>query len=79
MVHRPDRLVDIIYIMRKNKIEPKKIRLVYSNENSKPKLVLIKGIKNARSELKIDKPLYIYNLDGTYTDEILEIYSKNRG
>ncbi len=79
MVHRPDRLVDIVYIMRKNKIEPKELRLVYSNENSKPKLVLIKGIKNARSELKIDKPLYIYNLDGTYTDEILEIYSKNRG
>lgn len=79
MVHRPDRLVDIIYIMRKNKIEPKEIRLVYSNENSEPKLVLIKGIKNARSELKIDKPLYVYNLDGTYTDEILEIYNKNRG
>lgn len=78
MVHRPDRLVDIIYIMRKNKIEPKEIRLVHSNENSEPKLVLIKGIKNARSELKIDKPLYIYNLDGTYTDEILEIYNKNR-
>ena len=76
MVHRPDRLVDIIYLMRKYKIEPKELRIVYSNMTSKAVLILIKGIKNAGEELKLINPLYIYNEDGTYTDEILRIYNK---
>ena len=54
MVHRSDRLVDIIELMRKYKIEPKKIRFVCSNQNTEPKLVLIKGIKNAKPFLQVD-------------------------
>ncbi len=76
MVHRPDRLVDIIEIMRKYKIEPKIIRFVYSHQNSEPKLVLIKAIKNAKSFLKIEKNLYIYDEKGKYTEEINKIYNK---
>ena len=78
MVHRPERLVDIVELMRKNKIEPKKIRLVYSKVDKEPALVLIKGIKNARPFLKIDKPLVIYDTNGEYTDEIYDIYGKNK-
>ena len=48
MVHRPERLVDIFNIMRERKIEPKIVRFVYSYLNKEPKLVLIKGIKNAK-------------------------------
>lgn len=76
MVHRPDRIVDIIYLMRNYKIEPKELRIVYSNTKSKAVLLLVKGIKNAGHELKFLEPLYIYNKDGSYTDEILEIYNK---
>ena len=76
MVHRPERLVDILTIMRNYKIEPKILRMVYSNVEKEPKLVLIKGIKNAKPFLKAEKNLYIYNLDKKYTDEILKIYNK---
>lgn len=76
MVHRPDRLVDILDIMRKYKIEPKIMRFVYSNQNSEPKLILIKGIKNAKSFLKIQNNLYIYDENGEYTEEIKKIYNK---
>ena len=76
MVHRPERLVDILSIMRKEKLEPKVLRMVYSNKNKEPKLVLIKGIKNAKPFLKVEKNLYIYDENGNYTDEILEIYNK---
>ncbi len=76
MVHRPERLVDILEIMRKYKIEPKILRFVYSNKNSEPQLVLIKGIKNARSFLKIEQNLYIYEENGDYTEEINIIYNK---
>lgn len=77
MVHRPDRLVDILFLMRKNKLEPKKIKFVYSNVNTEPKLVLIEAVKNAKPFLQIEKNLYIYNENGEYTDEILKIYNKN--
>lgn len=76
MVHRTDRLVDILSIMRAYKIEPKIMRLVYSNKNSEPKLVLIKGVKNAKPFLKVEKNLYICNEEGKYTEEILKIYHK---
>ena len=76
MVHRPDRLVDIMEYMRKYKIEPKLIRFVYANKNSEPKLILIKGIKNAKPFLKVKNNLYIYDKNGKYTEEINKIYQK---
>lgn len=76
MVHRAERLVDILYEMRLNKMEPKRIRFVYSNRNSESKLVLIEAIKNGKSSIKVEKPLYIYKDDGGYTDEVLKIYNK---
>lgn len=76
MVHRPERLVDILSLMRKYKIEAKILKFVSPNKNKEPNLVLIKGIKNANSFLKVEKNLYVYNEDGKYTDEILKIYNK---
>ena len=78
MVHRPERLVDILYFMRKYKIEPKEIRFIYSNINDAPKMVLIKGVKNGKAFLKFRENLYIYNEDGKYTDEIYKIYGKEK-
>ena len=78
MVHRPERLVDIFSIMRTEKIEPKLIKFVYPNKNKKTNLVLIKGIKKGKPFLEFDKNLYIYNDDGTYTNEILKIYNKEK-
>ena len=76
MIHRPERLVDVLSLLRNYKIEPKELRFVCSIVNKSPKLVLIKGIKNAKPFLKIDKNLYIYGEDGNYTEEILKIYNK---
>ena len=76
MVHRPDRLVDIIELMRKYKLEPKRLRFVYSTVDKEPVLILIKGVKNAGAFLKVEKPLIIYREDGEYTDEIYEIYGR---
>ena len=78
MVHRPDRLVDIIELMRKYKLEPKNIRFIYPSIDKSPNLVLIKGIKNAKPFLKIDKPLIVYNSNGEYTDEIYKIYNRDK-
>lgn len=76
MVHRAERIVDILYYLRKYKLEPKNIRFIHSKINQEPNLVLIKCVKNGGYGLKIDKPLIVYNDDGKYTDEILKIYNK---
>ena len=78
MVHRPERLSDLFYLLKKYNLEPKKLRLVQSYQDSKPKLVLVKATKNAKSFLNIEEPLIIYNKDGSYTDEIFKIYSKEK-
>ncbi|MBQ6992753.1 MAG: tRNA1(Val) (adenine(37)-N6)-methyltransferase [Clostridia bacterium] len=77
MVHRPERLPEIITNLKKYKIEPKIIKFVYPNKNKNANLILIKAIKNARSFLVVEEPIIVYNENGTYTDEILKIYGKN--
>ncbi|WP_262428751.1 tRNA1(Val) (adenine(37)-N6)-methyltransferase [Paratissierella segnis] len=74
LVHRPDRLVDILYTMRKYEIEPKYIKFVQPKIEKKPNLILIEGLKNGKKDLKFYDPLIVYNEDGTYTDEIYRIY-----
>lgn len=76
MVHRPDRLVDIIELLRKYKLEPKKIRFVQPSVKKEANMLLIKATKNAKPFLKIEKPLYVYKENGEYTSEILKIYNK---
>lgn len=76
MVHRPERLADIITLMRKYKIEPKRIRMVHPNKNKAPNIVLVEGQRDGGSFLKWDAPIYVYNEDGSYSDEINRIYGR---
>ena len=76
IVYRTDRLTELFENLKKYKLEVKKMRFVYSNINKQSNLVLIKAVKGAGVFLKVDEPLIIYNLDGSYTDEILNIYRK---
>ena len=78
LVHRPDRLVDILCLMRQYKLEPKYIRFVQSKIGKKPNLLLIEAVKDAKRDLKYYDPLIVYNEDGTYTDEIYQIYGMER-
>lgn len=79
MVHRPDRLVDIMFLLRKYKLEPKVLRFVQPFANKSPNLLLVKAVKNGNAFLKMENPLIVYNNDNSYTDEILKIYGKERG
>ncbi len=74
MVHRPMRLVDIVSFMRRYKLEPKEIRLVQPTRHKKPNIMLIKGVRSGKPELKFHDPLIVYEDDGDYTKEIYEIY-----
>lgn len=74
MIHRPDRLVDIMCLLRQYKLEPKRIRFVHPKANEKPNMVIIQASKNGNKELKFDTPLYVYNEQGQFSDEIHTIY-----
>ena len=78
MVHRAERMADIMCTLRKYRLEPKNVRFVHPKQNEKPNLILVKAIKYANEFLKIDKPLVIYGENGDYTDEINEIYGREK-
>lgn len=76
MIHRPSRLADIICGMRKYRLEPKRLRFVHSYYDKAPNLVLVEGMRDGGEELKLMPPLYVYNGDGTYSEEIDKIYGR---
>ncbi len=76
MVHRADRLADIISSLKKYNLEPKVLRVVYPKISKEPNLVLIEAKKGAKSGIKILKPLVLNNEDGTETEELKQIYCR---
>ena len=70
LVHRPERFVDIITLMRQNNLEPKKLRFVYPKKGLNANVILIEGTKNGKPGLKILEPLYIQDENGNYDKEI---------
>lgn len=78
MVHRPERLVDILSLMRKHKIEPKRIRFVHPKPNKAPNILLIEGQRDGGQYLKIEDPLYVHMEDNSYSKEIEEIYKSTQ-
>lgn len=78
IVHRPERLIDIFELMRKYKIEPKRVQMVQPNINKAPNIVLVEGQRDGGAYLKWEKPIYVYNEDGTYSEEINKIYGREK-
>jgi len=78
MVHRPSRLVDIFSVGRKEGLEPKEMRLVCPSFNEKPNIVLVHFIKGGGHELKIIPDLYVRDENNNYTQEINDIYEREK-
>lgn len=76
MVHRPDRLVDIIETARAKRLEPKLIQFVQPTIDKPPNLVLIKCVKFGRPELVFRAPLVVYKQNGQFSDEVFNIYNQ---
>ncbi len=74
MVHRPFRLVDIMVLMRRYKLEPKRMRMVYPFVDKEPNMVLIEASRGGRPRMTVEKPLVVYQEPDRYTDEIYDVY-----
>lgn len=75
MVHRPDRLVEILDTFRKYKIEPKRLQFIYPKIGSECNHILIDGVKDGNEGLRVLPPLYVYEDDNNWTLEVLKIYN----
>ncbi|WP_027089244.1 tRNA1(Val) (adenine(37)-N6)-methyltransferase [Thomasclavelia saccharogumia] len=76
MVHRPDRMIEILNIMQKYEIEPKRIRFVYPKYGRESHILLVEGIYKGKNGLKIEPPLYAHNEDGTYSNEVRKMFGE---
>lgn len=74
MVHRTSRFVEILSLMKKYNIEPKRIRFVFSHDDKDSNIFLIEGYKNGKSGLKILSPLFVHDKDGNYLEEIRDYF-----
>jgi len=75
MVHRPDRLLDILETLQQHNLAPKRLQFVYPKREKEANMLLIEAIKDgSTSGFKVLPPLIVHNSDGSYTPEIQEIY-----
>ena len=75
MVHRPQRLTEIIELMKQYRVEPKRLRMVHPFVNKDANMVLIEGVRGAKPMIKVEPPLIIYEETGVYTREVRELYN----
>ena len=78
LVHKPERLVDLLALSRKYDLEPKRVRFVHPKCDKRASIVLLEYTKSGKNELNIESPLIEYDDKGNYTDEIYSIYGMER-
>lgn len=76
MVHRPFRLAEIMTVLVKYGLEPKRMRLVYPAADKEPNMVLIEALRGGRPRITVEKPLIIYKEPGVYADEVYSLYNE---
>ena len=74
MVHRPFRLPEVFENLRKYRLEPKRMRLVYPQIDKEPNMVLVEAVKYVKPRLIVEKPLIVYDKDMKYTEEMMRDY-----
>ena len=74
-IYTAERIVELFCQMRAVGIEPKFIRLIHSRLDTEAKLILVDGVKGARSGTRLGPPLIIYDANGEYSREVQEMFA----
>ena len=77
--YRPERLVDLLTLLRRFLFEPKRMRFVHSYEGGEAKLVLVEAVREGGSGLRVMSSLFVHSADGSFTQEVKDIYSVYQG
>ena len=76
MIHRPERLVDIMISCRTHELEPKVMRFICPRAGEAPNMLLIECRRKGGRELKILPDLIIRSQDGSRSEELVRIYGQ---
>lgn len=74
MIHKTERFIEVINCLQENNLSPKRIKFIYPKEGKESNLFMVESIKNGKSEVIIECPLFVHNNDGTYQNEIQKIF-----
>ena len=74
MVHRPRRLIEIIGVLSKYRLEVKRMKPVYPSIGKEANMVLIEAVYGGRALMRMEAPIIVYTAPGVYSKEIYEIY-----
>ncbi len=74
-VYPASRLAQLVFEFRRNDIEPKRMKLVFSDRHSRAQFVLAEGRRSSREELSMESPLFIYEQPGVYTEDMKRLFS----
>lgn len=78
LIFHPERMLEVVDALRTYHLEPKRLRFVHNDVKTESKIMLVEAVKEGRPGMKIEKPLYIYDRNGAYTDEVRTIYGYER-
>lgn len=78
LVHKPERLTDLLCALREHGLEPKRLRFVSKTAGSAPSLVLAEARRGGRPGLVIEEPLILQTADGAPTAEVDAIYFRQQ-
>lgn len=74
IVHKPERLTDLLCALRSAALEPKRLRFVCPRPGAAPSLILLEGRRGGNPGLEIPAPLVLCQDDGRPTAELDAIY-----
>ena len=74
LVHRPERLADLICALRAHQLEPKRLRFVRHRPDAPVSLMLIESRLNGKPGLRLEPELILFDLAGHETPEYRRIY-----
>jgi len=74
LVYHPDRLPELVRIMNRYSLEPKRLRTVHSHKADGARMILIEAVKQGAPGFKVMPPLFVYQSHNTYTPEMREFY-----
>lgn len=74
MIHRPQRLVEMMQLMREYHLEPKRIRFVHPFREKEATMVLIDAVKGGNPQVRIEPPFIVYDAPGVYTEELMQVH-----
>ena len=74
MVFRSERLIEILELLKKYNLEPKRIKNCYTKWNENSKICMIEAIKDANSGLLIEMPIFVYDKNGKKSEYIENLY-----